>query len=406
MLPELRPEAADLLNRVNDFVTNECLPQEEVFESQIKDGDERWNSYPSVIDDLKEKAKSLGLWNLFLPESEFGAGLTNYEYSHLAEAMGVCHISSEAMNCSAPDTGNMEVIARYGNEQHQKEWLQPLLDGKIRSAFGMTEPGVASSDATNMRATAVLDGDEYVINGEKWWTSGAGDPRCKIIVFMCVTNPDNAKHQRHSQILVPMESDGIEVQRMMHVFGYDDAPHGHAHLKFTNVRVPKENLLLGEGRGFEIAQGRLGPGRIHHCMRTIGAGERALKLMCERGIDPSKTPFGKNIANLGANFDYIAESRIELNAARLLTLDAANKMDTVGNKIAASEIAQIKVFAPQVVLKIIDRAIQMHGGEGVSQLTPLASMYAHLRTLRLADGPDEVHRRAVARYELGKYIPR
>ena len=406
MLPELRPEAADLLNRVNDFVTNECLPKEEVFESQIKDGDERWNSYPSVIDDLKEKAKSLGLWNLFLPESEFGAGLTNYEYSHLAEAMGVCHISSEAMNCSAPDTGNMEVIARYGNEQHQKEWLQPLLDGKIRSAFGMTEPGVASSDATNMRATAVLDGDEYVINGEKWWTSGAGDPRCKIIVFMCVTNPDNAKHQRHSQILGPMESDGIEVQRMMHVFGYDDAPHGHAHLKFTNVRVPKENLLLGEGRGFEIAQGRLGPGRIHHCMRTIGAGERALKLMCERGIDPSKTPFGKNIANLGANFDYIAESRIELNAARLLTLDAANKMDTVGNKIAASEIAQIKVFAPQVVLKIIDRAIQMHGGEGVSQLTPLASMYAHLRTLRLADGPDEVHRRAVARYELGKYIPR
>jgi acyl-CoA dehydrogenase len=406
MLPELRPEAADLLNRVNDFVTNECLPKEEVFESQIKDGDERWNSYPSVIDDLKEKAKSLGLWNLFLPESEFGAGLTNYEYSHLAEAMGVCHISSEAMNCSAPDTGNMEVIARYGNEQHQKEWLQPLLDGKIRSAFGMTEPGVASSDATNMRATAVLDGDEYVINGEKWWTSGAGDPRCKIIVFMCVTNPDNAKHQRHSQILVPMESDGIEVQRMMHVFGYDDAPHGHAHLKFTNVRVPKENLLLGEGRGFEIAQGRLGPGRIHHCMRTIGAGERALKLMCERGIDPSKTPFGKNIANLGANFDYIAESRIELNAARLLTLDAANKMDTVGNKIAASEIAQIKVFAPQVVLKIIDRAIQMHGGEALSQLTPLASMYAHLRTLRLADGPDEVHRRAVARYELGKYIPR
>ena len=406
MLPELRPEAADLLNRVNDFVTNECLPKEEVFESQIKDGDERWNSYPSVIDDLKEKAKSLGLWNLFLPESEFGAGLTNYEYSHLAEAMGVCHISSEAMNCSAPDTGNMEVIARYGNEQHQKEWLQPLLDGKIRSAFGMTEPGVASSDATNMRATAVLDGDEYVINGEKWWTSGAGDPRCKIIVFMCVTNPDNAKHQRHSQILVPMESDGIEVQRMMHVFGYDDAPHGHAHLKFRNVRVPKENLLLGEGRGFEIAQGRLGPGRIHHCMRTIGAGERALKLMCERGIDPSKTPFGKNIANLGANFDYIAESRIELNAARLLTLDAANKMDTVGNKIAASEIAQIKVFAPQVVLKIIDRAIQMHGGEGVSQLTPLASMYAHLRTIRLADGPDEVHRRAVARYELGKYIPR
>jgi acyl-CoA dehydrogenase len=310
------------------------------------------------------------------------------------------------MNCSAPDTGNMEVIARYGNESHQEEWLKPLLDGEIRSAFAMTEPGVASSDATNMQATAVLDGDEYVINGEKWWTSGAGDPRCKILVFMAVTNPDAAKHQRHSMMLVPMESEGIEIQKMMHVFGYDDAPHGHAHIKFNNVRIPKDNLLLGEGRGFEIAQGRLGPGRIHHCMRTIGVGERAIELMCKRGIDPSKTPFGKNIASLGANFDYIAESRIELNAARLLTLDAAHKMDTVGNKIAASEIAQIKVFAPNVVLKIIDRAIQMHGGEGVSQLTPLASMYAHIRTLRLADGPDEVHRRAVARLELGKYMVR
>ena len=285
-----------------------------------------------------------------------------------------------------------------------KEWLQPLLDGEIRSAFGMTEPGVASSDATNMQASAVLDGDEYVINGEKWWTSGAGDPRCKIIIFMAVTNPDAAKHQRHSMMLVPMESEGIEIKQMMHVFGYDDAPHGHAHIKFNNVRIPKDNLLLGEGRGFEIAQGRLGPGRIHHCMRTIGVGERAIDLMCKRGIDPTKMPFGKNIANLGANFDYIAESRIELNAARLLTLDAAHKMDTVGNKIAASEIAQIKVYVPNVVLKIIDRAIQMHGGEGVSQLTPLASMYAHFRTLRLADGPDEVHRRAVARLELGKHM--
>jgi acyl-CoA dehydrogenase len=406
MLPELRPEAVDLISRVKDFIEKECVPVEHTFHEQIQDGDERWKSYPPIMNELKDKAKSLGLWNLFLPESEFGAGLTNYEYAHLAEAMGTCHIASEAMNCQAPDTGNMEVIARYGNEDHQKEWLQPLLDGEIRSAFGMTEPGVASSDATNMQATAVLDGDEYVINGEKWWTSGAGDPRCKIIIFMAVTNPDAAKHQRHSMMLVPMESEGIEIKQMMHVFGYDDAPHGHAHIKFNNVRIPKDNLLLGEGRGFEIAQGRLGPGRIHHCMRTIGVGEIAIDLMCQRGIDPTKMPFGKNIANLGANFDYIAESRIELNAARLLTLDAAHKMDTVGNKIAASEIAQIKVYVPNVVLKIIDRAIQIHGGEGVSQLTPLASMYAHIRTLRLADGPDEVHRRAVARLELGKHIVR
>ena len=404
MMPELRPEAIDLLDRVKTFINDEVKPKEHVFHEQIKEGEERWNQYPSVIDELKDKAKSSGLWNLFLPESEFGAGLTNYEYAHLAEQMGKSHIASEAMNCSAPDTGNMEVIARYGNEKHQEEWLKPLLDGEIRSAFGMTEPGTASSDATNMQATAVLDGDEYVINGEKWWTSGAGDPRCKIIIFMCVTNPDNPKHQRHSMILVPMETEGVEIKKMMHVFGYDDAPHGHAHMKFTNVRVPKENLLLGEGRGFEIAQGRLGPGRIHHCMRAIGAGEVALELMCKRGIDPNKVAFGKNLAQLGANFDYIAESRIELNAARFLTLDAAVKMDTVGNKVAASEIAQIKVFAPNVALKIIDRAIQIHGGEGVSQLTPLASMYAHMRTLRLADGPDEVHRRAVARYELGKYM--
>jgi len=404
MMPELRPEAVELVENVKDFIDSEVRPKEHVFHEQINVGKDRWSSYPSVIDELKEKARAKGLWNLFLPESEFGAGLSNYEYAHLAEEMGKSHIASEAMNCSAPDTGNMEVIARYGNEQHQEEWLKPLLDGEIRSAFSMTEPGTASSDATNMQATAVLDGDEYVINGEKWWTSGAGDPRCKILIFMCVTNPDNPKHQRHSMILVPMETEGVEIIKMMHVFGYDDAPHGHAHMKFTNVRVPKENLLLGEGRGFEIAQGRLGPGRIHHCMRAIGAGEVAIELMCKRGMDPNKVAFGKNLAQLGANFDYIAESRIELNAARFLTLDAAVKMDTVGNKIAASEIAQIKVYAPNVALKIIDRAIQIHGGEGVSQLTPLASMYAHMRTLRLADGPDEVHRRAVARYELGKYM--
>ena len=404
MSMNIKPEAQDLLERVSNFLEKEVAPNEIKFHEQIKTDEDRWNYFPEIVEELKNKAKSQGLWNLFLPESEFGAGLSNYEYAHLAEEMGKSHIASEAMNCSAPDTGNMEVIARYGNEQHQEEWLKPLLDGEIRSAFSMTEPGTASSDATNMQATAVLDGDEYVINGEKWWTSGAGDPRCKILIFMCVTNPDNPKHQRHSMILVPMETEGVEIIKMMHVFGYDDAPHGHAHMKFTNVRVPKENLLLGEGRGFEIAQGRLGPGRIHHCMRAIGAGEVALELMCKRGMDPNKVAFGKNLAQLGANFDYIAESRIELNAARFLTLDAAVKMDTVGNKIAASEIAQIKVYAPNVALKIIDRAIQIHGGEGVSQLTPLASMYAHMRTLRLADGPDEVHRRAVARYELGKYM--
>ena len=404
MMPQLKPEAIELVEKVKDFIDSEVRPKEHLFHEQINEGKDRWSSYPKVIDELKDKARANGLWNLFLPESEFGAGLSNYEYAHLAEEMGKSHIASEAMNCSAPDTGNMEVIARYGNEQHQEEWLKPLLDGEIRSAFSMTEPGTASSDATNMQATAVLDGDEYVINGEKWWTSGAGDPRCKILIFMCVTNPDNPKHQRHSMILVPMETEGVEIIQMMHVFGYDDAPHGRAHMKFTNVRVPKENLLLGEGRGFEIAQGRLGPGRIHHCMRAIGAGEVAIELMCKRGIDPNKVAFGKNLAQLGANFDYIAESRIELNAARFLTLDAAVKMDTVGNKVAASEIAQIKVYAPNVALKIIDRAIQIHGGEGVSQLTPLASMYAHMRTLRLADGPDEVHRRAVARYELGKYM--
>ena len=391
------------LPKVQSFIDEVVMPVELDILKQDIPVDKRWEPHPE-IEDLKKEARDRGLWNLFLPDSDYGAGLTNYEYAHLAEAMGRTHFASEAMNCSAPDTGNMEVIARYGNEKHQEEWLQPLLDGKIRSAFSMTEPGTASSDATNMQATAVLDGDEYVINGEKWWTSGAGDPRCKILIFMCVTNPDNPRHQRHSMILVPMETEGVEIIKMMHVFGYDDAPHGHAHMKFTNVRVPKENLLLGEGRGFEIAQGRLGPGRIHHCMRAIGAGEVALELMCRRGIDPEKIAFGKNLARLGANFDYIAESRIELNAARFLTLDAAVKMDTVGNKIAASEIAQIKVYAPNVALKIIDRAIQIHGGEGVSQLTPLASMYAHMRTLRLADGPDEVHRRAVARHELGKYM--
>ena len=401
MMPELRPEAVDLLNRVKTFINDEVKPKEHVFHEQIKEGEDRWNQYPSVIDELKDKAKSSGLWNLFLPESEFGAGLTNYEYAHLAEQMGKSHIASEAMNCSAPDTGNMEVIARYGNDQHQEEWLKPLLDGEIRSAFGMTEPGTASSDATNMQATAVLDGDEYVINGEKWWTSGAGDPRCKIIIFMCVTNPDNPKHQRHSMILVPMETEGVEIKKMMHVFGYDDAPHGHAHMKFTNVRVPKENLLLGEGRGFEIAQGRLGPGRIHHCMRAIGQAEKALELMIRRS--KTRTAFGKELTELGANYDIIANCRMEIEQSRLLCLKAAWMMDTAGVKAAQPWISQIKVVAPLMALKVIDEAIQMHGGMGISQDTPLAHMWTHVRTLRLADGPDAVHRRQVARAELRRY---
>ena len=397
---ELRPQAVDLIKRVRDFIDEEIAHNENLYHEQSKDANGKW-LVPPIMEEMKAKAKTAGLWNLFLPESENGAGLTNYEYAHLAEAMGAYGISSEVFNCSAPDTGNMEVLERYGNDEHKEKYLKPLLNGEIRSAFGMTEPGVASSDATNIASSAVLDGDEYVINGEKWWTSGAGDPRCEIIIFMCVTNPDNHRHQRQSQILVPMNAEGIEIKKMMHVFGYDDAPHGHAHIKFTNVRVQKENLLLGEGRGFEIAQGRLGPGRIHHCMRAIGLAERALKMMCEKGME--RVAFGKPIIQLGGNMDIIANSRIEIDQARLLTLRAAHMMDTVGNKVAASEIAQIKVVAPNVCCDVIDRAIQIHGGAGVSQVYPLANMYAHMRTLRLADGPDEVHRRAVARQELGKY---
>ena len=391
----------ELIARVEKFMDDYVYPNEKVYEEQMAAfGNNRWQ-IPQILEDLKEKARAEGLWNLFLPESDKGAGLTNVEYAPLCEIFGRVGFAGEVFNCSAPDTGNMEVLERYGTEEQKDQWLKPLLSGEIRSAFGMTEPGVASSDATNMAATAVLDGDEYVINGEKWWTSGAGDPRCEILIFMCVTNPDNHRHQRQSQILVPMNSEGIEIQKMMHVFGYDDAPHGHGHIKFTNVRVPKENLLLGEGRGFEISQGRLGPGRIHHCMRAVGLGERALQMMCERS--QSRVAFGKPLSQLGGNIDYIAESRIDIETSRLLTLNAAHMMDTVGNKVARSEIAQIKVHVPIVACRLIDRAIQIHGGGGVSQDFPLASMYAHMRTLRLADGPDEVHRRTVAREELGKY---
>ena len=388
-----------LLNDVIAFIEEVVVPNEKVYAEQVEAGG-RWCE-TEVMEEMKEAARARGLWNFFLPESERGAGLTNVDYAHLAEQMGKYPLASEAMNCSAPDTGNMEVIERYGSEEQKKEWLEPLLEGKIRSAFCMTEPYVGSSDATNIQLEARLDGDEWVLNGEKWWSSGIGDPRCKVLIVMCVTEPDAPKHARQSQILVPRDTPGIEVLKMQTVFGYDDAPHGHGHVRFTNVRVPKENIFLGSGRGFEIAQGRLGPGRIHHCMRSIGAAERALELMCRRGM--SREAFGKRLADLGGNYDKIADARINIDMARLLTLKAAYMMDTVGNKVARSEIAQIKVIVPNIACKIIDDAIQMHGGAGVSQVFPLARMYAGQRTLRLADGPDEVHRRTVARMELGKY---
>ena len=388
-----------LLADIKSFVAEHIVPNEQIFAEQIESGG-RWCE-AAIMEELKEIAQAKNLWNFFLPDSERGAGLTNVDYAHLAEVMGQYPMSSEIFNCAAPDTGNMEVIERYGSEQQKEEWLKPLLAGKIRSAFAMTEPYVASSDATNISLTAELDGDEWVLNGEKWWTSGIGDPRCKVMITMCVTEPDAPKHSRQSQILVPVNTPGVEVLKMMHVFGYDDAPHGHGHVRFTNARVPKENIILGSGRGFEIAQGRLGPGRIHHCMRSVGVAERALSLMCRRSV--SRQAFGKPLANLGGNYDKIADARINIEMARLLTLKAAWMMDTVGNKVARSEIAQIKVAVPNITLQVIDDAIQMHGGAGVSQVFPLAKMYAGTRTLRLADGPDEVHRRTVARMEVGKY---
>ncbi len=396
------PKVQELRERVQAFMDAHVYPAEKIFHKQVEEGG-RWKP-TAIVEELKAKAKAEGLWNLFLPDSELGFGLTNLEYAPLAEIMGTSGLGSETFNCSAPDTGNMEVLVRYGTEEHKKQWLEPLLRGEIRSCFGMTEPGVASSDATNMQARAVREGDEWVINGRKWWTSGANDPRCKVMIFMGLTNPDAPRHAQHSMIVVPMDAPGVTVLRHLPVFGYDDAPHGHAEVLLENVRVPYENVLLGEGRGFEIAQGRLGPGRIHHCMRSIGAAERALRLMCERAM--SRTAFGKPLGRLGANLDHIAESRIEINMARLLTLNAAHMMDTVGNKIAASEIAQIKVVAPNMALRVIDRAIQIHGGAGVSDDFPLAHMYAMQRTLRLADGPDEVHRAAIGKHELGKYVPK
>src|SRR6056300_1243155 len=397
---ELRPQAFDLIERVQKFIDEEIAHNENLYHEQSKDEKGNW-VVPPIMEEMKAKAKAAGLWNLFLPESENGAGLTNFEYAHLAEIMGAYGIASEVFNCSAPDTGNMEVLERYGNDEHKEKYLKPLLNGDIRSAFAMTEPGVASSDATNICTSAVLDGDEWVINGEKFYISGAGDTRCKIMIVMVITDPGAPKHNRQSQILVPMDAEGVEVVRPMHVFGKDDAPHGHMHIKFHNVRVPESNIILGRGRGFEISQGRLGPGRIHHCMRSIGAAEKALELMCERAV--SREAFGKPLAELGGNYDVIADSRIEIEMCRLLTFKAAYLMDSIGNKAARDAISQIKVAVPNMALRVIDRAIQMHGAAGISQDFPLASLWTSQRTLRLADGPDEVHRRVIARKELAKY---
>ncbi|MDQ2859011.1 MAG: acyl-CoA dehydrogenase family protein [Candidatus Eremiobacteraeota bacterium] len=399
---ELRPEITELRERVKAFVRDVVEPGERIYAEQHASAPSRW-TVPPVMDEMKAQARSAGLWNLFLPESEYGAGLTNREYATLCEVMGRSAVAPEVFNCSAPDTGNMEVFVRYGSDEQKKRWLDPLLAGEIRSAFAMTEPDVASSDATNIQASIERDGDEYVINGRKWWTSGAMDPRCKILIFMGKTDPAAAKHLQQSMILVPMDTPGVTVVRALSVFGYDDAPHGHAEMRFENVRVPVSSVLLGEGRGFEIAQGRLGPGRIHHCMRSIGAAERALEAMCARV--QSRVTFGKRLAEQGVVQEWIADSRIEIDQARLLTLHAADKMDREGNKAARAEIAMIKVVAPNMALRVIDRAIQAHGGAGVCDDPGLARLWAGQRTLRFADGPDEVHRAAIAKVELAKRNP-
>ena len=398
---EHNDKTKELIARLEAFMDAHVYPAEAVYAEQMEAfGENRWQ-VPAILEELKEKAKAEGLWNLFLPESERGYGLSNVEYAPLCEIMGRVGFAAEVFNCSAPDTGNMEVLERYGNDRHKKEYMEPLLEGKIRSAFLMTEPAVASSDATNIETRIERDGDEYVINGRKWWSSGVGDPRCSIAIVMGKTNPDAPLHQQQSQVLVPLDSPGIEVVRMLPVFGFDDAPHGHAEVVLKDVRVPAENLLLGEGRGFEIAQGRLGPGRIHHCMRTIGVAERALEKMCTRLL--TRTAFGKRIADHSVWEQRIAEARTNIEMTRLLTMKAAYMMDTVGNKVAKSEIAQIKVAGPRIALQVIDDAIQAHGGGGVTKDFGLAKMYAGIRTLRLADGPDEVHNRTIARLEMKKY---
>ncbi|MEH7094300.1 acyl-CoA dehydrogenase family protein [Neobacillus vireti] len=390
----------ELQRKLTDFMDAYVYSNEKLYHEQI-DKNDPFSKIPPIMEELKEKAKQHGLWNLFLPESEFGAGLTNLEYAPLCEIMGRSAIAPEVFNCAAPDTGNMEVLVRYGTEAHKEQWLKPLLAGEIRSCFSMTEPDVASSDATNIQASIVRDGEEYIVNGTKWWSSGAGDPRCKIAIVMGKNDPAAPTHEQQSMILVPLDSPGVTIKRILPVFGYDHAPHGHAEIEYNNVRVPASNILWGEGKGFAIAQGRLGPGRIHHCMRTIGAAERALEELCKRV--QSRVAFGKRLSDQGVIQEWIAEARIEIEQARLLTLKAAYMMDTVGNKEAKAEIAMIKVVAPNMALKIIDRAIQAFGAAGVSEDTPLAASWANIRTLRLADGPDEVHKRAIARYELKKY---
>jgi acyl-CoA dehydrogenase len=397
---EFTDKVKALQQKLQAFMDEHIYPNEQRFCDEIDQGD-RWK--PSrVIEELKPKARAAGLWNLFLPEDEQGAGLTNLEYAPLCEIMGRSTMAAEVFNCSAPDTGNMEVLARYGTPEQKERWLKPLLNGEIRSCFAMTEPGVASSDATNIESSIVRDGDHYVINGRKWWSSGAGDPRCKISIFMGKTDPTAPKHKQQSMILVPMDAPGIKIERMLKVFGYDHAPHGHGEVSYKDVRVPVSNMLLGEGRGFEIAQGRLGPGRIHHCMRLMGVAERALETMCRRV--GARVAFGKKLAEQGTIRADIATSRMEIEQARLLVLKAAFMMDTVGNKAARSEIAMIKVIAPNVALRVLDRAIQAQGGGGVCQDTVLAAAWANARTLRLADGPDEVHREALAKQELEKVL--
>jgi acyl-CoA dehydrogenase len=396
-------KVAPILAEVKRFIAEEVAPVEHEYIEQVAVGD-RWqltDRQVEIMDGLKSEARKRGLWNFFLTDGAAGSGLNTVEYAHLAEEMGRSHLAAETFNCSAPDTGNMEVLHKYGSEAQKARWLVPLMNGEIRSAFAMTEPDVASSDATNICTHAELDGDEWVINGEKHYISGAGDPRCKVLIVMVKTDPDAPRHLQQSQILVPMDAPGVENVRPMHVFSMDDAPHGHMHQRFTNVRVPKDNIILGRGRGFEISQGRLGPGRIHHCMRAIGAAELALKLLCERSL--SRTAFGKPLARLGGNIDIIANARMDIEQARLLTLKTAWMMDNVDAKEARIWISMIKTTVPNVSIRIVDQAIQMFGALGISQDTPLAQMYMQQRTLRLADGPDEVHRMVVGRHELRQY---